>query len=121
MGPEKTSRGRLLQSWLALQRLQLEGGHRLLEAAQRERPERLDLGEVRDLALRLRVEDDFPGPRLAAEAGGEIGHVADRRVFPALLEADDAEGRVALRDADAQAHLVAELLPGAGDRLESAL
>ena len=53
--------------------------------------------------------------RRAAQAGREVGDVADRGVFPALLEADDAERGLALRDADAQADLVAELLPRVGN------
>ena len=57
-----------------------------------------------------------PALRRAAQARREVGHVADRRVLPALLEADHAERGVALRDADAEADLVAELQPGVGDR-----
>src|SRR5262245_46646959 len=75
----------------SLQRAQLEGRHRLQEAAQRERADRLDLGDVADLALDLSVDDDLAGARLRAQARRQVGHVADRGIFPALLEADHAE------------------------------
>ena len=74
--------------------------------------------DVRHVVLGLRVEDDLAGARRAAQARREVRHVADRRVLPALLEADHAERRLALRDADAEADLVAELCPGLRDRGE---
>src|SRR5260221_8669 len=57
---------------------QLEGRHRLQEAAQRERADLLHLGDVADLALHLRIDDDLPAARLAAQARGQVRHVADR-------------------------------------------
>src|SRR5206468_3117580 len=84
-----------------------------MTAAQRQRPDRVGFRDVGAGALGLRVENDRAGARLAAEPRREVRHVADRRVFPALLEADHPEGRLALRDADAQADVVAQLLPGA--------
>ena len=64
---------------------------------------------MREVALHLPVEDDLAGMRGAAEPRGEVRHVADARVFPALLEADHAQGRFALSDADAKPDIVAEL------------
>src|SRR2546423_8897027 len=104
-----------------LQRPEPERRHRLEEAAQLQRAHGLGVGERRDLLLGLRIEQDFPGARRAAKARREVGHVADRGILPALLEADHAERRLALRDADAQAHVVAELLPRLGDRRERLL
>ena len=42
---------------------------------------------------------------------GHVRHRADRRVVEASLEADRAERGVAVRDADAEAELVAEAPP----------
>src|SRR2546429_635939 len=53
----------------------------------------------------------LPGFRLAAQAGREVGDRADGAVVPAALEADRADGRVALRDADAEGELPAALAP----------
>src|SRR2546425_1388961 len=89
------------------QRFEPESRHRLEEAAQLQRPHRIGIDELRDLVLGLRVEQDLAGARLAAQPRRQVGHVADRGVLPALLEADHAQRRFALRDADAQADLVA--------------
>jgi 5-formyltetrahydrofolate cyclo-ligase len=53
------------------------------------------------------VLSDFP-----AQASGEVGHRANRGVVHALGEADLAEGRVALGDADAKADVVPVPAPG---------
>ena len=53
----------------------------------------------------------WPALGLAAEPGGEIDDGADGGVVEAVLEADAAERGVALRDADAEAELVAALAP----------
>src|SRR5438034_5570638 len=84
------------------QRFKPEGRHRLEEAAQLQRPHRLGIGELRDLLLGLGVEQDLAGARLAAEPRRQVGHVADGGVLPALLEADDPQRRLPLRDADPQ-------------------
>src|SRR5689334_1938049 len=94
---------------LAADRPQPEGRDRLREAAQRERPDRLAVDHVRKGRLGLRIEDDLARARVTAEPRGEVRHVADRGVFPALLEADHAEGRLALGDADAEADFMPEL------------
>src|SRR4051812_1442610 len=68
-------------------RLQAKSGDRLSEASEGKRTHRIGLGHVDDIALGLRVEDDLAGARRAAQARREVRHVADRRVFPARLEA----------------------------------
>src|SRR5262249_19355267 len=93
----------------------------LEEAAQPQRPHRLGVEEAPDFLLDLGVEQDFPGPGLAAKARGQVRYVADRGVFPALLESDHAQGRLALRDADPQPDVVAEPFPGLRDRGEGFL
>src|SRR3954454_18280312 len=79
----------------------------LEEAAQLERPDRLGVGERCGFVLELGGEREIAGAGRAAQARSDVRYVPDRRVFPALLEAADAEGRPPLGDADAQAHVVA--------------
>src|SRR3954470_13405711 len=88
---------------LAADRFQPERRDQLHEAAQLERTDLVGLHELGHGGLGLRVEDDLAGVRVTAEARREVRHVADRGVLPAVLEADHAERRLALRDADAQA------------------
>jgi len=47
----------------------------------------------------------------ATMSSREIDHAANRRIIPAAFESERAEGRVALRDADAKIELVADLQP----------
>src|SRR5262249_55316818 len=46
-----------------------------------------------------------------AQPRGEIDHGADRRIVEAALESDPTERRIAVRDADPEAELVAVLAP----------
>ena len=71
--------------------------------------------EILDRREGLGVDQDLAGLRLAAQPRREVHHRADRRVVVAALEADLAERGVAVRDADAEAELVAELAPFDGE------
>src|SRR5207249_1892428 len=91
----------------------VEGRHRPREAAERQLAERLDLHQVLDRGVEPARDEDLAAARLAAQPRGEVGHGADRPVVPAPLEADGAERRVALRDADAEVQVEAQLAPAA--------
>ena len=73
-----------------------------MEAFERELARRLDLQQ----SLRRRQDalgnQDLAGLCFTAQASGEVGDRADRAVVPASLEADRADRRIALRDADAE-------------------
>ncbi len=60
----------------------------------------------------------WPGRGEVAEPGREVGHRPDRRIVPPALEADPPERRVALRDADAEAEVVAAGPPARGEPLD---
>ena len=62
-------------------------------------------------------DEDLPRVGVSAQAGGEVGDTADRGVVVAPLETDPAQGRVALRDPDAER----EVVTLAGPRLREAL
>ena len=84
-------------------------GHGPVEAAQVERPHLVEFDRLGDAAGNALRHQDLAAARLAAQARRQVGHGADRAVVEAALEADRAERRVALRDADAEAELVAAL------------
>ena len=77
------------------------GRHRAVEALERQLADVLDL----DVALELRDhparDQDLAGLGLAAEPRGEVGDRADGAVVEPSLEADGADGGIALGDADA--------------------
>jgi len=60
-----------------------------------------------------------PGGGRRAQAGGHDHRGPDHAVVVAALEADAAERRVARRDADSEAELVAALGPARGELVES--
>src|SRR5688572_16576664 len=90
---------------------QRECRHRLREALEGQRPNGIAFERTVERGHRLAVEKHLSGFGFGAETRGEVSDVADRGVVPASLEADRAEGGVALRDADAERELVAALLP----------
>src|SRR5262249_58623332 len=89
-----------------------EGRQGPWEALEGERPQRFQGQEICDGARHTLGEEDLRVARLPAEPRGEVGHGADGAVVPAPLEADGADGGVALRDPDAHAEIVALLAPG---------
>src|SRR5262249_14208706 len=89
----------------------VEGEHRPREALQRQAAQLLDFYQCLDRAEHALLDQDLARLGLAAEAGGHVGHGADRAVVHAALEADRADRRVALGDADAEVELVAALAP----------
>src|SRR5688572_15058714 len=91
-------------------------GYRALEAAQRELAHVLYLDPLLDLAEYALRDQHLAGLRLAAQARGEIGDRPDRAVVAPFLEADRAERGVAVGDPDAEAEVVAALLPACGQR-----
>src|SRR5215475_11775827 len=89
-----------------------EGGYGPGEALEGQWAERFQGNQVLHGARHALGEEDLGVARLPAEPRGEIGHRADGSVVPAPLEADGADGRIALRDADAHAEIIALLAPG---------
>ena len=73
--------------------------------------DRLGLQEVLDRRQETLRDQDLAGLSLATEAGGQVRHRSDGAVVPAPFEADGADRRVALGDADAEVELVAVLPP----------
>src|SRR5213592_3082717 len=84
---------------LPLQPAHAEGRNRSLEALEVELADRLGVDQRPGLGVDALADEDLAGGGLGAEAGGEVGHAADGAVVEAALEADGADGRVALRDA----------------------
>ena len=60
-------------------------------------------------------DQDLPRRGLRAQPGGQVGDGADGGVVEPALEADPAERGVALRDADAEAEVVAPPCPPVGE------
>ena len=97
-----------------LQRAQPERRHRLRVALERERRRAVRRRHDSSSAARMRRSIRIcPPSRLAAQPRGEIDDAADRRVVEAALEAERAERREALRDADAEVEVVAQLAASA--------
>src|SRR5919106_6040793 len=86
-------------------------GHRAMDALQRERRHRCRVDQVLDGDVHALRDQDLPGLGLAAEASGDVRHGADGAIVPPAFEADGADGRVPLRDADAEPQLVTEPAP----------
>src|SRR2546422_9889267 len=101
----------LLQILEPLEPQRVEGGHGLEESFEVEIAPGLGLHEGVRLRQQALGDQDLARLGLAAETGGEVRDGADGAVVPAPLEADRADRRVALRDADAELELVAELAP----------
>src|SRR5690349_3846309 len=96
-----------------------EARHGMREALERELAHGLEVAHAVEHRHGLAIGEDLAGLRLGAEPRGEVGDVADRGIVPAAFEADRAERGVALRDADAEAEIVAAaLFPVLGDRME---
>src|SRR6478735_4438703 len=85
--------------------------HGMNEALKRYITQRFCLHNVPDPPEHLLVGQDLSSLRLAAKPRGDIGDTADARILPPPLEADSAERRVALRDADREIKVVAALVP----------
>src|SRR6185295_15325022 len=83
-----------------------DGGHRPGEALQREIPHRLDVDELLDRRDDALGSEHLAGPSLAAEAEREVRHAADRPVVEPPLEADRADRREALGEAEAHVEVV---------------
>src|SRR5438105_14332719 len=87
------------------------GDHRPAEALQRQHLLGLDFHERFDARVHALGYQNLITGDLAAQARRQISDGPDRAVVPAALEADRADGRKALCDADSQAQLVAALDP----------
>ena len=81
------------------------------EPLQLEIPDRLAGDEVLGPESTRCVTRICPAGRFRAQPRGEVRHAADRGVVEAPLEADPAQRGVALRDADAEAEIVAPAAP----------
>ena len=66
----------------------------------------LDRHGILDLRQHPRTDEDLSRLRLVAQPRGDVGHRANSCVIKASLEADGAERRKAVRDADAEANVV---------------
>ena len=67
---------------------------------------RLDLHGVLNGHQHPRTDEDLPGLRLVAEPRGDVGDRADGGIVEATLEADGAERRKSVRNADAEANVM---------------
>ncbi len=76
--------------------------------------DRLHLHQVFHTSQEALGDEDLTRSRLPTEAGGEVGDRSDGAVVEAPLEADGADGRVALGDAQSDVEVVAALLPAYG-------
>src|SRR5712691_5524118 len=94
----------------------VEGRDRLRQSLQRERAHLLGLDEILHFPRHPQGDEDLTGLGLAAQTRRQVGDRTDRAVVPAALEADGADGRVALRDADPEVQLVPPLAPPAQER-----
>src|SRR5439155_1328459 len=95
----------------AFQRTHVVGRDRALESLERQLADRLGVDQVAGGGVDALTDENLPGGRLRAQAEGEIGDGPDGAVVQAALEADGADGRVALGDAEAGMQLVAALAP----------
>src|SRR5438094_8816244 len=102
-----------------LQSQRVEGWDRLEEALQRQLPHLLQVDQSLDRARHTGSDEDLVALGLAAEAGRKVGDGADGAVVPASLEADGADGGVALGDSHTQGEIVAALLPGFDEVLDA--
>ena len=77
-------------------------GTGLRVALEGKRADRLAVGLLAQRGARAAVDQDLAARGLAAQPRGEVDDAADRRIVEAALEAERAERREALRDADAE-------------------
>src|SRR6185436_9033443 len=108
-------------STLRLQGRDLERLHRLRNALQRDFAQRLGFHGIFDPAQGLLIDQDLAALGLAAKTRGQVGDAADACIFPAALEADRAERRIALRNTDAEIKIETALLPRCAQRREMLL
>src|SRR5262245_51961672 len=85
--------------------------HWSADTLEREFPDRFDSHGFLYGHQYARTDQDLTRLRLVAQPRGDIRHRADSRIIEAPFEADRAERRVAVRDADAKAEFVPQLLP----------
>ena len=78
---------------------------------QLELTDRLDAHGVLDLHQHSRADEDLPRLGFIAQPRGDVGYRADSGIIEASLEADGAERGEAVRNADAEANLVAPATP----------
>src|SRR5207237_1227682 len=113
---------------LRLEPVHVEGADRTVEALEAEFAHRLGGSDVLSGGLYLAIDEDLTVLRLAAQARGDDDDGADSGIVVPALEADAAEGGVAVGNADAKAEVVADPAPlrgklgkaGAASRLPSA-
>src|SRR5882757_3067576 len=90
----------------AAKALDIDDGHRPPDALQRDLADAFAVDKGHHGGVHLAVDEDLAVARFAAKPRGEIDHRSDRRIVEAALEADAAQGGVAMGDADAEADLV---------------
>ena len=83
----------------------------MADAFQRDGTERLRFDILFDARQRLLVDQYLSAFSLAAQPRSSVRDAADACVFPALIEADGAEGRIALGNAYAQGEVECALSP----------
>src|SRR5712692_11363528 len=88
--------------------------HRPAETLQRYLPHRLGFGNRFHRRHHALLEQDLAGLGLGAETGREIGDGANGAIVHAPLEADGADGGIAVRDAETEVEVEARLLPPHG-------
>src|SRR5437879_9886744 len=89
----------------------VERGDGAVEPLELKLADRSGVGQRFHGGVDLAVDQDLAALGLAAEARGEVHHAADGSVVEAAFGADAAERGKAMRDADTEAEIVAELFP----------
>src|SRR5215470_19688768 len=97
----------------------VEGGHGLDEAFERQLAHRLDGDEALDGGEQRLWDEDLPGLGFRTETGGQVRDGADSAVVPAPLEAYGADGGRTMGDADTEVQIVAALAPAQHEALNS--
>src|SRR5215471_12819177 len=81
------------------------------KALELERTDLVGVDEIRDRCVDALADQDLAWGGFRAQAMGQVRHAADRRIVLPSFEADRPDGRVALRDPDAQVEIVTTSAP----------
>src|SRR5262245_58355901 len=96
---------------LDLQSADIEGLDGLVKTLEDKLAGRLRLSPAFDRRVHLRVYEDLAVTRRIAQTARQVGDLSDHRILKTPLEADAADGGVAVSDSNPEAELMAVLLP----------